>query len=207
MKSSSSPAAAWCARQVRRAAAGLDETATSKTYSRAQDPREACDGHRGSWNVCLADSGMQDSSAIESVLFRSTTCSQIAVWPGLCARHGIFLENRNGSITTGRGSTRPGSRCGWCSSGPSVSRRCWHPRELASITYRWAWDKARASPLTPVEYASPLACRVYDQRHACGSTWLNGGIARSCRRARRRGRPSRRLPPDIRPRGPRGHSH
>jgi hypothetical protein len=30
--------------------------------------------------------------------------------------------------------------------------------------------------LTPAEYSSPLAKRVYDLRHACVSTWLNGGI-------------------------------
>lgn len=49
--------------------------------------------------------------------------------------------------------------------------------ELASITYRRAWDKARCATLTPGEYASPLAKRVYDLRHACVSTWLNGGVA------------------------------
>ena len=48
--------------------------------------------------------------------------------------------------------------------------------ELASITYRRAWDKARRSALAPAEYASPLARRVYDLRHACVSTWLNGGV-------------------------------
>jgi integrase len=48
--------------------------------------------------------------------------------------------------------------------------------ELASITYRRAWDKARDTALTPAEYASPLAKRVYDLRHACVSTWLNGGV-------------------------------
>jgi integrase len=48
--------------------------------------------------------------------------------------------------------------------------------ELASITYRRAWDKARGTALTPTEYASPLARRVYDLRHACVSTWLNGGV-------------------------------
>jgi integrase len=30
--------------------------------------------------------------------------------------------------------------------------------------------------LTSGEYASPLAKRVYDLRHACVSTWLNGGV-------------------------------
>jgi integrase len=48
--------------------------------------------------------------------------------------------------------------------------------ELASITYRRAWGKARSVALTPAEYASPLARRVYDLRHACVSTWLNGGV-------------------------------
>ena len=48
---------------------------------------------------------------------------------------------------------------------------------MASITYRRAWDKARGNTLTPAEYASPLARRVYDLRHACVSTWLNGGVA------------------------------
>lgn len=48
--------------------------------------------------------------------------------------------------------------------------------ELASITYRRVWDKARHAALTPGEYASPLAKRVYDLRHACVSTWLNGGV-------------------------------
>ena len=48
--------------------------------------------------------------------------------------------------------------------------------ELASITYRRAWDKARGAALTPAEYGSQLARRVYDLRHACVSTWLNGGV-------------------------------
>ena len=30
--------------------------------------------------------------------------------------------------------------------------------------------------LTPAEQASPLARRPYDLRHACLSTWLNGGV-------------------------------
>ncbi len=48
--------------------------------------------------------------------------------------------------------------------------------ELASITYRRAWDKARRTALAEGEYTSPLAKRVYDLRHACVSTWLNGGV-------------------------------
>jgi integrase len=51
-----------------------------------------------------------------------------------------------------------------------------HGDELASITYRRVWDKARRSAMTPGEYASPMAKRVYDLRHACVSTWLNGGV-------------------------------
>jgi integrase len=38
-------------------------------------------------------------------------------------------------------------------------------------------DKARRAALTADECASPLARRPYDLRHACLSTWLNGGVA------------------------------
>jgi integrase len=48
--------------------------------------------------------------------------------------------------------------------------------ELPTITYRRAWTAARQAALTPGEYASPLARRPYDLRHACLSTWLNGGV-------------------------------
>jgi integrase len=48
--------------------------------------------------------------------------------------------------------------------------------ELPTITYRRAWAKARQLALTPAEYASSLARRPYDLRHACLSTWLNGGV-------------------------------
>lgn len=48
--------------------------------------------------------------------------------------------------------------------------------ELPTITYRRAWIKARQAALTPAEQASPLARRPYDLRHACLSTWLNGGV-------------------------------
>ncbi|MGP7998853.1 MAG: tyrosine-type recombinase/integrase [Streptosporangiaceae bacterium] len=48
--------------------------------------------------------------------------------------------------------------------------------ELPTITYRRAWIKARQVALTAAEQASPLARRPYDLRHACLSTWLNGGI-------------------------------
>jgi len=48
--------------------------------------------------------------------------------------------------------------------------------ELPTITYRRAWTKARQAALTVAEQASPLARRPYDLRHACLSTWLNGGV-------------------------------
>jgi integrase len=48
--------------------------------------------------------------------------------------------------------------------------------ELPTITYRRAWIKARQAALTPAEQASSLARRPYDLRHACLSTWLNGGV-------------------------------
>lgn len=47
---------------------------------------------------------------------------------------------------------------------------------MPTITYRRAWTKARRDALTADEYASPLARRPYDLRHACLSTWLNGGV-------------------------------
>jgi integrase len=50
-------------------------------------------------------------------------------------------------------------------------------RPLATITYRRAWDRARKTAMTEQEYRSPLARRPYDLRHACLSTWLNGGVA------------------------------
>jgi integrase len=48
--------------------------------------------------------------------------------------------------------------------------------DLPTITYRRAWAIARQIALTPAEQASPLARRPYDLRHACLSTWLNGGV-------------------------------
>ena len=50
--------------------------------------------------------------------------------------------------------------------------------ELPTITYRRAWTKARQDRTDAgEELASPLARRPYDLRHACLSTWLNGGVA------------------------------
>jgi len=48
---------------------------------------------------------------------------------------------------------------------------------LATVTYRRAWDRARKAAFDVTEYTSPLARRPYDLRHACLSTWLNGGVA------------------------------
>jgi integrase len=48
--------------------------------------------------------------------------------------------------------------------------------ELPTITYRRAWIKARQTAMSTAEQASPLARRPYDLRHACLSTWLNGGV-------------------------------
>jgi integrase len=48
---------------------------------------------------------------------------------------------------------------------------------LPTITYRRSWDRARRAVFSPQEYQSPLARRPYDLRHACLSTWLNGGVA------------------------------
>jgi integrase len=38
------------------------------------------------------------------------------------------------------------------------------------------WAAARATALTDAEYASPLARRPYDLRHAAVSLWLNAGV-------------------------------
>ncbi|GAT67812.1 integrase [Planomonospora sphaerica] len=51
-----------------------------------------------------------------------------------------------------------------------------HGGVLATSTIQRVWDKARRTALSPEEYASPLAKRVYDLRHACLSTWLNAGV-------------------------------
>jgi integrase len=48
--------------------------------------------------------------------------------------------------------------------------------ELPPITYRRAWIKALRRALSPAEQASPRARRPHDLRHACLSTWLNGGV-------------------------------
>jgi integrase len=48
--------------------------------------------------------------------------------------------------------------------------------EVPTITYRRAWIKAHETALTAAEQASPLARRPCDLRHACVSTWLNGGV-------------------------------
>jgi integrase len=48
--------------------------------------------------------------------------------------------------------------------------------EQPTITYRRAWIKARQVALSATEQASPIARRPYDLRHACLSTWLNGGV-------------------------------
>ncbi|WP_017974407.1 tyrosine-type recombinase/integrase [Actinopolyspora halophila] len=48
--------------------------------------------------------------------------------------------------------------------------------ELSQSTYGHAWERARKAALTPDEFASPLAKRPYDLRHAAVSTWLAAGV-------------------------------
>ena len=58
----------------------------------------------------------------------------------------------------------------------SVSRRkCAAASFLRSLTGARGLEHATAA-LTATEQASPLARRPYDLRHACLSTWLNGGV-------------------------------
>ncbi|QUQ70570.1 tyrosine-type recombinase/integrase [Kutzneria sp. CA-103260] len=47
---------------------------------------------------------------------------------------------------------------------------------LGSTVYSNAWAKAREKAFTAEVFASPLAKRPYDLRHACLSTWLNAGV-------------------------------
>lgn len=48
--------------------------------------------------------------------------------------------------------------------------------DLAESTIGRVWDRARKGALSEDEYASPLAKRPYDLRHACVSTWLAAGV-------------------------------
>lgn len=48
--------------------------------------------------------------------------------------------------------------------------------DLAESTVARVWANARRSALTGEEFASPLARRSYDLRHACVSTWLGSGV-------------------------------
>jgi integrase len=48
--------------------------------------------------------------------------------------------------------------------------------ELPKITYIRAWKAARLLAFTEEVAASPLAATPYALRHACVSTWLNGGV-------------------------------
>jgi integrase len=48
--------------------------------------------------------------------------------------------------------------------------------ELPKLTYLRAWRAARGAAFTPEAQATPLARTPYDLRHACVSTWLNGGV-------------------------------
>ena len=49
-------------------------------------------------------------------------------------------------------------------------------RPLEDSTYHRVWRKAREGALSTEEFASPLARRPYDLRHAAVSTWLNAGV-------------------------------
>lgn len=48
--------------------------------------------------------------------------------------------------------------------------------ELPKLTYMRAWRSARRLAFTEAVAASPLAATPYALRHACVSTWLNGGV-------------------------------
>jgi integrase len=48
--------------------------------------------------------------------------------------------------------------------------------ELPKLTYMRAWRAARRLAFTAEAAASPLGATPYTLRHACVSTWLNGGV-------------------------------
>lgn len=48
--------------------------------------------------------------------------------------------------------------------------------DLSESVYGRVWQGARLLAFPPTLAASPLAGRSYDLRHACLSTWLNGGV-------------------------------
>lgn len=48
--------------------------------------------------------------------------------------------------------------------------------ELPKLTYMRVWRAARLATFSAEVLASPLARTPYDLRHACVSTWLNGGV-------------------------------
>jgi integrase len=58
--------------------------------------------------------------------------------------------------------------------GVPVAPRFASPQSMGTV-YR-VWDAARREVLTDAEYASPLAKRPYDLRHAAVSLWLNAGV-------------------------------
>jgi integrase len=47
---------------------------------------------------------------------------------------------------------------------------------LQNSMIAWTWRRAREMALTPEQYASPLARRPYDLRHAAATLWLNSGV-------------------------------
>lgn len=47
---------------------------------------------------------------------------------------------------------------------------------LSETVYTRVWDAARHQAFSPQDYASPLAKRPYDLRHAAVSTWLAAGV-------------------------------
>lgn len=48
--------------------------------------------------------------------------------------------------------------------------------ELPKLTYMRVWRAARLATFSKAVQESPLARTPYDLRHACVSTWLNGGV-------------------------------
>jgi integrase len=84
-----------------------------------------------------------------------------------------WLHRHLNSFDTGVGGRLFVARTG--RAGVPISPPYAKPVDMGTV-YR-AWHRARAAVLSEREFASMLARRPYDLRHACLSTWLNAGVA------------------------------
>lgn len=85
----------------------------------------------------------------------------------------VWLQRHVKQFETGVGGRLFVARTG--RAGVPISPPYAKPVDMGTI-YR-AWQRAREAVLSEKEFASMLARRPYDLRHACLSTWLNAGVS------------------------------